>query len=64
MARACAVCATAWPEEGPVPYEWDAHLVEVTEGEGKKRKTRTEMQLSCSAECRVQRGWRERKRGA
>jgi hypothetical protein len=57
--RACSVCGTPGPAEGPLPHAWDCHLVVVgVKGSG---GAVTEMQMSCSAKCRAARGWRERK---
>lgn len=64
--RACAVCGTQGPAEGPLPWAWDQHMVVAKVDVDHDRKTITEtmeMVSSCSAKCRAERGWVERKGG-
>lgn len=50
-ARACDVCGVTAPIEGPLDWRWDVHTVP-----GERA-----MKLSCSPECRTQKGWLERR---
>ena len=59
MTRTCHVCGKQGPAEGPLPYEFDLHLTNLTIAANGKMAS--QMVLTCSPKCRAAGGFVERK---
>jgi hypothetical protein len=57
--RVCSVCDKVGPADGPIPYEWDAHLVQL--GQTALGKHKSELRMTCSRDCRAKVSVPERK---
>jgi hypothetical protein len=57
--RVCMVCDKVGPADGPIPYEWDAHLEH--RGQTAMGKHKSELRMTCSPDCRAKASVKERK---